>query len=691
MARPFRAALHIALLTLLWAAPAQASESFARHVPASAGLFVELQNAGDLLLPLTETQTWLTVAELAGQPARPEEADLWRVRVRQSVRMDPIDAIRRLFSERVAFVAAGPRRTQDGVVLCQPIEPPRTLIEQWHALPLPTAGKTQVYRLPNNVGLAVVGEALLFGDAAGRGMFPQVLELADNNRSGSLADDPTYRKLLAQIPPNPCGILFARLSDQPPESQPTQSQPSTTAAPSDQLPALLRGSSSVLLALHRDGSKLRFTVVGDAPGVPPQRTGSLPELVGALPLRTLFTWAGHVPYGALTPIINRLPENHALRIVFRMQERAGTVDHLVGALGTATCVAVGTVDPLRRQISAPPVPTVALLVQTRDPTTAEAEWRTLVKTTVAIYKLLSLKLEGTPRRLEMQEIEIAGANVTQIDLSPLLPIPPELSPLGEVHLSWTLHDGVLIIASHTDWLRQILAARRGAAPKLAQVLDASALGEQAQRENIFVAQTGPTADLGQMWEQFFQRFAPQILRERWWRSYQPGGRRVRLGAQVSENAEHHRLAVTSITPRMPADGILQVGDEIIGCNRHRFSTDNPLREIQLGIERRPNARWVDLLVERDRTVRVRRVPLPFVDPVQILRRVVSVGRLVQRVVYHDDAPGKSGSRGHLTVELRAGEPALFNFALTPNPNAQPIGDSSPPHAAPGVESRPALR
>ena len=143
-----------AALTTSGAAVA-ADESAARFVPADVGLFIEGRRVSDLLLPLTEAQAWLTLAELGGQPASPKEIIEWRLRIRQTIRMDPAEALNTLFAEQFAFVAEGVGRAQDAVVLCRPVAKTRTLLEYWEARPLPTAGRTSLYRLPNRVGLAL--------------------------------------------------------------------------------------------------------------------------------------------------------------------------------------------------------------------------------------------------------------------------------------------------------------------------------------------------------------------------------------------------------------------------------------------------------------------------------------------------------------------------------------------------------
>jgi hypothetical protein len=101
----------------------------------------------------------------------------------------------------------------------------------------------------------------------------------------------------------------------------------------------------------------------------------------------------------------------------------------------------------------------------------------------------------------------------------------------------------------------------------------------------------------------------------------------------------------------------------------------------MGLASRPNARWIDLLIERDRVVRVKRIPLAFVDPVEIVRRIVAVGHVVQRIVYAEDAPDAGGARGYLTLELRTDQRPQFDFP--PPPVSRPATASASSPATPG--------
>ena len=268
--------------------------------------------AGDLLTLLLDPQAWRTLAELTGQPAEPNEPVEWARRVEQTVKMSPRDAIQTLFAQRMAFVADGPLSTQEGVILCRPARSPRELVDLWKVKPLPSVGRTSIYKLPPyNVGVATHATELMFGDADSRGMFDRVLGEFQPPPQPSLAANPVFQRLLARVPPNPDGVLFMRLapgrpvpvssparpavppgqssgsqpaaSSSAPAAQPASSSapgnaivppPATTREPLDLVaPRLLSESSHLLFTLHRDKSLLHISVVGDAPGAtpPPRR------------------------------------------------------------------------------------------------------------------------------------------------------------------------------------------------------------------------------------------------------------------------------------------------------------------------------------------------------------------------------------------------------------------------------------
>ena len=649
-------------------------ESAAHVVPADIGLFVEGQHLDDVLLALTEPQAWLAIAELAGQPAGVEETTQWRARVRQTVRMEPAEAIRVLFSEQFAFVGERPGRAQDAVVLCRPQVDRKELLQRWQAQPLPTAGRTSVYRLPGRVGLALPHDLLMFGDAAPTdGMFRHVLEFADAEPGAvSLAEDPVYSGLLARVPENPDAVLFARLRSAENLGDPA---PEAGASPRAELPGPLRGAANILLALHREDGLLHFSAVGDSRVAPnPDRTG-LPELVARLPERTLLAWGLHLDYAALVKAIDTLPQRSILRITFKLQQRSGTLARLTSALGSATTLAVGVVEPRTRTKPAPPVPALAVMVNTPQPETVAQEVGTLIEATRSIYNLMSLKVGSRPVLLSARPVQIDATRAMLLDLTQLIQGQPGAEAIAELHVCWAVDGDTLIVASHIDWLRQILAARHGQAPPLAGVLARSRRPIAATSETVIALQPGPISDLSELWLAYFALTAPQVLSQDWWRQRQPGGENVQLGIQVTEVPDERRLRVTSVAPDTPADGLLRPGDDIVGYHKRRFATTQPVREVRTAINNRPNARWIDLLVERGGTTLPKRVPLPFVDPVQMLRRAVAIGKLAQRAVYHDDVPDEAGARGFLTIELRQTQRPLFPFSLTPS--AAPVVGQTP--------------
>jgi hypothetical protein len=688
-------------------------ESLARAVPGDVGLYIEGQHIDDLLLSLIEPRSWLALAELAGQPARLEEATGWQDLIRRALRMEPSEAVQELFAEQFAFVGEGLGRAQDGVVICRPATEPRTLIRRWAAQPLPSAGRTSVYRVADGIAVALQNGLMLFGAPdVPDGMFSHVLKVADDQPDGaSLADNPVYQSLLARISDNPDAILFARLRRAPsaPASAPTavEQQPATSSAPSSaaaasaptaraELPGPLHGASNIMLALHRERQLLRFSVVGDAPPRNDEARTGLPDLVSHLPERTLAAWGVHLDYEQLASMLERLPERSILRLTFSMQERSGMLDRLTDALDSATCIAIGVVEPASRSAPAPPLPAVALLVDAFQPEEAQDEFETLLKQSISFYGLMALKAGSQLVLPKIQRLDLDGADAGFVDISALMP-GQVAATVSELHVCWALDGRTLIVASHLDWLRQIVAARHQSAPTLQSTLALSHRTAPPATESIITIQTGPLADLGALWIDYFQKTAPQILDQAWWQAQQPGRGSVHLGLTVTELPQEQRLQVTAVEPDTPADGLIRPGDQIVGYlgDRaapgvpRRFATSQPIREIRQVIAHRSDARWVDLLIERGGTPLEKRIPLPYIDPIQVLRRFIALGEVFQRVVYYEDAPEvtaeaergstagvspasqAAGGRGFLTVELRGGRAPLFPFSLTPAPPAIP--------------------
>jgi len=652
---------------------AQDDEPLARLVPADVGLFVEARGADDLLVPLTEEQVWITLAELAGQPARPEDAREWRRRIEETVTFKPKTAIEVLFSQQVAFVGEGPGRSQDAVVLCRPSAeiPIDGLLRMWKAKPWPDIGVPDAYRLQNNIGLAVRDRTLIFGDGLPReGMFRRLVKFNTARSGAGLAEDPTYQRLLARVPPNPDGILFARMGQ---------------AGAVPELPGPLRGAANVLFAMHRSDSLLHFTAVGDAPLEAKRHTAKLTPLIETLPQRTLIAWADHIDFPDLMRAVERLPPRNALRIAVKLPEQPELVEELFAALNTQTCFAVGWVTPERHPVVAPPVPAVAMIVSAKEPRLAADHFAQLVQSWVTVYDFLLLT-QGLPSLPPRKQIQLGQTTAWVQDLSSLIE-GIDGGAIGELELCWALDEDVLIIASHSDWLRQILRARHGEAKTLSSVLQLPQHPISTHSETIIVSQSGPISDLGARWLIFLARTVPEVLEDAWWRDKQPGGRDARIGI-VTEDTEKRGLRVTAVRKGMPAYGILKVGDVIVGCARERFTTTQPVQEVRQALD--ASTGMLELLVERDGLDRPCRIPLPFVNPVQILKRIVAIGKIAQRVVYYDDVPDQAGPRGFLTIELRKDPRPLFNLDTRPTTrpglrpkDMRPKGPASRPSPADG--------
>lgn len=656
----------------------RAQDSLADAVPADVGLYAEIHGATDLLATLTEPEVWSTLAELAGQPARAEDAAEWRRRIEQTVKMQPDEAIRVLFARGVAFVGEGPGRAQDAVVLCRPARDVSTaeLLRRWGARRLPEFKRAATYRLYRNIGVVERDELLFFGDLLPpKGMFRRMQGLAAGSRGKALAEDPVYQKLLARVPPHPDGILFARLGQAAPilvPPVPAGSQPTTQPEPRPALPPLpgpLRNADNVMLALHREGSLLHFTAIGDSRKTEAAASTGSARIVETLPERTLLAWGGRVDFSHLADAIAQLPERNVLRIAFNLQEQVDTLDRFVQALDSNVGVAVGAVMPGERAPHAPPMPAVALLIGTRDAAVAGGELRSMADSFVAGYTLFALT-RGVPPLAPAGETQLGNLPAFVLDLSPLLKLTAK-EAIGQVHFCWTVHEDTLIVASHLDWLRQIIAAREGRAPNLSSTTQLSRGKLTPASVNAVVIQSGPISDIGNLWLKYLNAAKPEVFDENWWRQRQPGGSNVQLGINVTVDVPNRRLQIHQVSKNQPADGHLEPGDFIVGYGRRRFASDDLLGEIQTAIRERPHARWFDLLIERNDVARRVRLPLAFVDPIEALQRLIAIGKIAQRCVYCDEQSDPVGMRGFLTIELRTSEKPLFEST-----QPVPIGSSA---------------
>lgn len=632
------AALCVALLPR----PLLADDEIARQIPADVALYVEARDAADLLGALLEPELWTAIAELAGQPSAPESPEIWRAQIRRAVRMDALEAVQTLASGRFAF-AASSNDPGDAVFISRPAISPDELVQRWQVPLRADMPAPPTYALDGNLAAAVVDGRLVFGVLPPKdGWMRRVLGPWPEGTQ-ALADDPGFRRLLTRTATNPLAIIYSQSAD------------GADAA-----------GGRFLAALHRDGTRLHLTAVTDNPAKVEPRPPASGEarLIATLPDTTLLAWEGFIDYLRAVDALGALPERNPLRIALKMQTQAATAERFLQNLKGDTCLAIGYLSPPGRRVGAPPVPTAALIVAVKDAAAAERDFSDLVQSCVTVVNFLCMA-RNEPLIPEKREIDV-GRPAGMIDVSRVLRDVDDGS-LGQLQLCWAIHGDHLIIASHADWARAVIATREGRTPGLARLLRLPRAPITPVSRNIVVAQSGALSDLGQLWLDYLKGAAPHALTDDWWRSRQPGGG-PRLGIDVQRDGEENQLVIQSVVPGSAADGRLRVGERIVGAGAKRFASTQPITEIQTAIAQRPSARWLDLLVRRGDADEAVRVPLPFINPVQTLRRAVAAGRMAQTAVFHEETPTSAGSRGYLSIELRTSPASL----LTP-PVQEPVG------------------
>ena len=464
-------------------ARADEPDSLARQVPADVGIYAEVTGATDLLTSLTEPQLWTTLADLAGQPSRLEDAAAWRLRIRRAIKMSPDEAIRTLFARGVAFVGEGVGRAQDAVVLCRPEAKTAIpeLLKRWEARDVSRAGLPGTHQLFQNLGISVDRDVLVFGDLLPpKGMFRKVRAFQTGGDGPALAADPTYQRLLARVPADPDGVFFARLAAaapvfvQPPASVTAQPASQPAAAPGDdpapapnatgvraatiaQLPGPFQGAANILVSLHRDGPRLHFTAVGDGNGRQPasdDRPTPAP-LLHHLPAETLAAWQGRVDYDSIDQLVAHLPERNILRMAMRMPEQIAAWRALIEQLEPDICINLG---PVRVGNGYPPLPALGIVLAAKDADSAAYALRNLADLGVAGYAVAALAHGWTPLA-PVTETDHPTRVIHVLDLRPVLRGVGEPAA-SDARLCWVDDGDALLVATHLDWLQRMLDARR---------------------------------------------------------------------------------------------------------------------------------------------------------------------------------------------------------------------------------------
>lgn len=640
----------------------------AEVVPANVGLYAELTEAPDLLRALTDPQLWTMLGTFAGQAAEPTDTVAWREQIIQTVGMAPEQAIDQLLAQGAAFAGTGLFRSQDALVVARPseqIDVPN-LLEQLRRS-TPDAGPPLPYTpLRSELGVVPFERRLVFGDPRlPNGLFDDLIAMQRGGPPLALADDPTYQSLLARVAPDPDGLLFVRLGapQEPPQLTPDGQRvaPPTHLDSPPPAPPMIAGmsirtmflhASAVMLALHRDGDTLQLTGVSNGYVLRPEVEGRLEPTLGRLPAETLAGWAFRVDYDALGRAIARLPARHILQLARSLQPASDTP--LSELVANEFYVALGAVDQAPRTDvveprNVPDLPALAIVLPTQHAETA-TNLSQLIRTARSAYNLIALR-QGGPLLEPIEQTPRENGTLHSLDLAPLTaPLTDQV--VRELELVWAAGPDHVVIATHRAWLDDVLASLSQPATdtepaRVAGRQRASRLSTQAG----FV-HTGRLADLADDWLNFWTLHYTAINDERWWRDRQPPAARPRLGIQVKPVQDATRLLVTAVEPAGPGAGFLEVGDFLVGVEQQRFE-DDPIATVRKALVEREHAEWIELLVERNgQELRVN-VPLPFVNPIQILERFVALGKFVESVRYADDHTDPAGPRAYLSVSLNA--------------------------------------
>lgn len=600
------------------------SDSLASAVPASARFFIEL----DRLAPHKDSGRAAKANQIyellvGSHDARTGISADWR-RTLRGLGIKPGDAAKALFSHRMAIAAPSWQRLAEGIILVRirgddPII--RDTFPPTDMDVIDDARGAIVYRTRTVLSAATNGKTLILSQRrTPESLYRQAVQIMMDDTLPTLAARPDFQRALnaaADID----GWIYI-----------------DTARP-EGFPLLAAGPhrSPISVAMDLSGQGVEFTVQTSVkPAGADQSPVSL-QRVQRLPQTTVAAFATRFDARrAFREIMARGFDNSApgwLKHLADVFDVESVAEGFFGKLGSDAVVAWD-----QHLGDGPDIPQIALLIESSDPAACADLCAEVLQ---AIVDWLDLRKPPTDRRLRLAKTEYLGTPIYEIIWNA-----PSASPAGMAasaiidRPTFAPLDNVFVLATGPDQVRNIIDARLGLAPKLAD-LDEFRDFNRRTRDPIMAAVVQPAlaAQVVDNWlkdrDGTLQRWFDGMMGADHAVLYRRRGH-PKLGIGVQPDVDPGTVTVARVYPGGRAHGHLRPGDRIVGLNGTLLALDDPAADLRRRVLHPPaTGRWVfriqrgDLLLDAVvPTVPPRRVSQTVTDPAGALRQLQSLFQLV---------------------------------------------------------------
>ncbi|MBI4580978.1 MAG: PDZ domain-containing protein [Planctomycetes bacterium] len=563
----------------------------------------------------------------------------------QAVGLDDPGAIDLLFSGPLGVAADGWSGLSDAVLVAWPNDP-AALAGALAArlVPATVSGKVRRYALAHDHELACDGRSAVVGRPGKRtSLYARTLDLLERGGGASLADQPEFRERTASLAADSQLIVYVGKAAGAAAGQ----DPLTAWWPED-WPWL----ETVALGLALGGDGLTVKVSGrlDPDGPPLTRSEPPIQVLRRLPPSVIAAWTQAIDYVGtfrrLRTQFSHDPEGFHFDALEAGLE-SGTIEkrllgHLVG--DTVLLIDQVTVKPLAATDDAETLilPTAAVVVETDDPDAVAAA---LAPVMTNVVRLVNGQLPAASAvALRSEPVAPGGPTMHSVAVGRVLGGNTKCDLLHALDLSAVVADRWLVVATDPRTLRQIVAARRGAAEPL-PVGDLDRIVEQValrggQPRRVLYAQPRSAGQMIDSWIRHISAHHPEMLQPQWWekllRRQRAMGKQLGILGRPADGA----VEVVDSLPGSAARGLLQTGDRILAVDGIKVDPAAPLKSLRENIAARKLPDRITLLVRRGDKPQEITLPLPgespdaaIRSPVELLGQFAALSRLFGSASY----------------------------------------------------------
>ncbi len=532
----------------------------AHYVPATTGLFVSIQELGEVDDALRQTQAWRILPLLAGQSG--SSLSLKDLRSTVSALLGPGAAAETSDFSSVEVALVAPSWNQIGAASWVVRPPKATSLDKW--FPVERRSRTEsvgggdffLSEAGMTIGLKD-GVAVLVRGAAVDREKNAVLRLLARGEGKPLAEQEQFRRLGSYLPPKALAIAYYQDDEVASEPEPGWIKVSRMR--------------SAVAGLYSGEGRIDIAIRGALHAASPRRllAPAAVDRLFRLPATTLVAWAGAVD----------LPKAYAAAVEHSSDGVLGRFVALAESLRSANAedgVSFPAIGPHillawdQELEDHSQGPEVAVLVESSEARAVAGELEQMAQTLLEFTRKLEGEAEvGQPS--ELTHSNHLGVHLTHVPLAPI--VRWSSAPLARLfsggEVSWAVQGDWLMVALSRRHLQRLIDAQHNLVPALANMPDMQDLRKRrAHLGGFMVAQPDLAAEVLQGWlskrgtqeKTWFDvdRWSQIVLAE--------GTRANRLGIGMRTEQEPGVVVVARVYPGTPAEGKLEPEDRIVGVD-----------------------------------------------------------------------------------------------------------------------------